>query len=78
MVYPKKILRELERALKKQKIKAEAINKAAIEKNKSKELIRLVLKGDTPDNNEIIPFLDNYLKKHLKDLAKVTSNLGGY
>jgi hypothetical protein len=78
MVYSKKILRELERELKKQKIKAEAINKAAIEKNKCKELIRLVLKGETPDNNDIIPFLDTYLKKHLKNLAKISNNLGKY
>lgn len=78
MIYEKKILRALEKDLKKHKIRAKAITDAAEEKGKTRELVRLVLKGETPDFNGIIVHLDAYLKKHIKNLTKVSNKIGNY
>lgn len=78
MIYPKKILRKLESELSKQGITSRAVKAASDSKNISTAFVRMVLKGEYKDLHEIIPFLDNYLKEHLKKIEEVTNKIGKY
>lgn len=73
MVYKKSVLRKLETKLDKLKIKADAIASAAEVKGKSNELVRLVLKGDRSDNDNIIEYLQEYYQS-IEDRINEVSN----
>jgi hypothetical protein len=68
-------LSKVSRELTKYNIKSESILAAAAEKEKTPELVRLVLNGETPDKNNIIEFLVGCIIKEKNRLAKVSQKI---
>ena len=75
MSFKKSTLTKLNKDLIKYNIKSKSLNAAAEETGKSKEWVRLVLKGDYTDKDNIIDFLSDCVYSEKNRIKKVSDKI---